>query len=109
MRVPDPGSWYADLGQIDKEFLKGRLQVCVWNADGVCVAVCGDDATARLIEALPDLLDVAQGALTCLRRLAHDGKHDMVCIEARDGAMVNVLGLTNNLRAAIAKANGVGA
>lgn len=32
-----------DLCQVDKAWLKGRMQECVTNARGEVVAVCGDD------------------------------------------------------------------
>lgn len=52
-----PAPWIIDIGQVDKEFLKGRLQEAVFS-NGEVVAICGDNcANAKLIAAAPELLE----------------------------------------------------
>jgi hypothetical protein len=47
-----PGPWERDICQIDKMWLKGRLQECVTNQDAIVMAVTAeDDATAEYIAA----------------------------------------------------------
>jgi hypothetical protein len=47
-----PGPWERDICQIDKMWLKGRLQECVTNQDAIVMAVTAeDDATAEFIAA----------------------------------------------------------
>ena len=33
----------VDIAQIDKEWIKGRLQQCVCDSDGNVIAVCGEN------------------------------------------------------------------
>lgn len=63
MRKHTPAPWVVNIGQIDKEFLKGRLQEAVFHNDEP-IAICGDNAAnACLIAAAPDLLEALKDML----------------------------------------------
>lgn len=46
-----PGKWSTDICQIDKSWLKGRLQNCVINPSGVVAVVSESDPDAAFIAA----------------------------------------------------------
>ena len=46
-----PGKWSTDICQIDKSWLKGRLQNCVVNPSGVVAIVSESDPDAAFIAA----------------------------------------------------------
>lgn len=92
-----PGPWHRDLGQIGKDWLKGRLQEAVFSADGTPVAICSDSAeNADLIAAAPELLEALQSIVKSLADQDDEGmiEHAQQMIDAR---------------AAIAKATGAAA
>jgi len=72
-----PGPWERDICQIDKMWLKGRLQECVTNQDAIVMAVTAeDDATAEFIAAANPATVLALLARVRLELLARAGCGD---------------------------------